>query len=136
LPVCILRWVLAHASAQNVNVGKHNIGRVGYQRVPLRTVPELQVLDTSAMETNGTEQDWAQDVNVLRIQVIPSLSVAVKSSTSVDVHIMTTKLEESGSVLKGLVETILLPIIGIVRELNSALDVFGIILACMSLTSE
>jgi hypothetical protein len=38
---------------------------------------------------------------------------------------MTTKLEESGGILVGLVETIFLPVVGVICELNRALDVWS-----------
>jgi hypothetical protein len=75
------------------------------------------------MKTDRTEEDRAKDVDIPRVQVIPCLTIAVKRSTTVDVHIVTAKLEESSGVLESLVEPVLLPVVGVVGELNCSLDV-------------
>lgn len=121
--VGILGRVAARASARDVNVGEDDICRIGHEVVPLRAVAKLQVLDSGTLEANCAKEDGAKDVDVLRIKVVPGLAVTVEGTTTVDVHIFATKLEESGGVLVSLVEGVLLPVVGIVGELDGSLDV-------------
>jgi hypothetical protein len=120
---CVLRRILAHTTTSNVDIREHHIARIGDKVVVLRTVSELQVLDTSSFETNRTEQNWTKDVDILSIKIIPCLTVAVECTASVDVHIFATKLEKRGRILEDLIESILLPVLRVVGELNSSLDV-------------
>jgi hypothetical protein len=52
------------------------------------------------------------------------LAVSVQSTTSVDVDVLAAELEEGGGVLEDLLEGVGLPVIGVVRELNVALDIY------------
>ena len=119
----IFSRVLAHTAARDVDVGEHDICGVGDERVPLWAVAELQVLDRRALETNSTEEDGAQDVDVLRIKVVPGLAVTVEGTAAVDVDILASELEEGGGVLESLVESVLLPVVGVVGELDGSLDI-------------
>lgn len=75
------------------------------------------------MQTNGTEENRSQNVDVLSIQIIPNLAVAVEEAAAVNVDVVATKLEEGSGVLEDLLERIRLPIIGVVGELNITLDI-------------
>lgn len=75
------------------------------------------------MEANCPKEYRSESVNVFGIQVIPDLAVAVESATSINVDVLTTKLEESGCVLKDLLEGVGLPIVRVVREEDVALNV-------------
>lgn len=75
------------------------------------------------MQTNGTEENRSQNVDVLSIQVIPNLAVAVEEAAAINVDVVSAKLEESRGVLEDLLERIRLPIIGVVGELNITLDI-------------
>jgi hypothetical protein len=123
LPVGVLGGVFRNTSASHVDVREDDISRVGHQRVPLRAVSELEIRDAAAMETDGAEKNGTQDVDVLCIQIIPCLTVTVESSTTIDIHVFSAELEEGCGILEGLVETILLPVISVVCELDCALDI-------------
>jgi hypothetical protein len=123
--VGVLGRILAGAAAEDVNVGENDVSRVGDECVPLWAVAELQVSNSSTLKTDGAEEDGTQNVNVLGIEVVPGLAVAVKSTTTIDVDILATKLEEGGGVLEGLVEGVLLPVVGVVGELDGSLDVWN-----------
>jgi hypothetical protein len=89
------------------------------------------------MEANGAEENGSQDVDVLGVQIIPDLTVPVESATSIYVDIITTELEERGSILKGLIECVLLPIIRIIGELDRALNVYSLgQLTCLQCREE
>lgn len=121
--VSVLGWVRGRAAAEDVDVREDDICGVGNQRVPLRAVAELQVLDSGALQADGAEEDWTKDVNVLGVEIVPGLAVAIKSSATIYIDILATKLEESGGVLEGLIERILLPVVGVVGELDHSLNV-------------
>ena len=75
------------------------------------------------MQTNSTEENRSQNVDVLGIQIIPNLAVAVEEAAAVNVDVVSTKLEESRGVLEDLLERVCLPVIGVVGELNITLDI-------------
>jgi hypothetical protein len=75
------------------------------------------------VQTHSTEEDRSQDVDVLSIQVIPDLAIAIEESTTIDVHIIATKLEECGGVLEDLLESVCLPVVCVVGELDVTLDI-------------
>jgi hypothetical protein len=75
------------------------------------------------VETDSAEKDWSQDIDVLCIQVVPGLTIAIKGSTTINIYVVSTELEEGSGILESLVECILLPVISVVRELNRALDI-------------
>ena len=76
------------------------------------------------METNGTEENGSKNVDVLRIQVVPSLAISIKSAATVHVDVCSAQLEKGGGVLEDLLESVRLPVIGVVGELNVTLDVY------------
>ena len=118
------------------DVVEDDVGTVCNPVVVLRRVSEIQVGDRAAMQANSAKQDGAQDVDVLGIEVIPDLTVAVEDTSTVDVDISATELKERGGVLEGLVECILLPVVGVVCELDVTLDVCGRRLCQRSCTSK
>lgn len=75
------------------------------------------------MQANNTKQNGSQNIDVLSIQVIPDLAVAVEEASAIDIHIVSTELEECCGVLEDLLEGVCLPIIGIVGKLDIALNV-------------
>ena len=119
----ILGGVAACAGAGDIDVGEDHVSGVGDECVPLRAVAELQILDGRAFEADGSEEDWTKDVDILGVEVVPSLTVAVQGSTSVDVDVLATELEKGGGVLEGLEEGVLLPVVGVIGELNRSLYV-------------
>jgi len=76
-PIRVLSRVLALAAAKDVDVVEDHVGRVSDERVPLRTVSELQIGDGGAFRADDTEEDGPQDVDVLGVEVVPSLAVSV-----------------------------------------------------------
>lgn len=74
------------------------------------------------MKTDGPEQNRAQHVFVLRIEVIPDLAVSVEHPASIDIDISPTELEKRGGVLVDLLEAVFLPVGGVVRELDVRLN--------------
>ena len=75
------------------------------------------------MQTHSTKQNRSQDVDVLSIQIIPDLAVTIEETTTVDIDIISSELEEGGGILEHLLKSIGLPIIRVVGELNRSLDV-------------
>lgn len=51
------------------------------------------------------------------------MAIAIKKATTIDVDVVAAKLKKGGCVLKDLLESIGLPIVGVVGELNIALDI-------------
>lgn len=120
--VRVLGRVLGHGAARDVDVGEDDVGAVGDQVVPLRAVAQLQVRDGAALEADGAEQDGPEDVDVLGVQVVPHLAVAVERAAAVDVHVFAAQLEEGSGILEDLLEGIGLPVVGVIGELERALD--------------
>lgn len=75
------------------------------------------------MQTHSTEEDWSQNVDVLSIQVIPDLAIAIEETTAVDIHVISSELEECGGILEDLSESICLPVVCVVGELDVTLDI-------------
>lgn len=75
------------------------------------------------LDTSDTKEDGSEDVNVLGVEVIPGLTVAIEHTASIHIHILTTKLEEGGGVLERLVESVGLPVVRVIGELDIPLDV-------------
>ena len=75
------------------------------------------------MKTNRTKQDRAKCVDILSVQVVPDLAVAVDRASTVDVDVGAAELEEGRGILKDLLEGVCLPVIGVVGELDRSLDV-------------
>ena len=79
--VRVLGRVLALGEAADVDVVEHDIGAVGHEVVVLRAVAEDEVRDDAVLEAVDADQHGPQRVDVLGVQVIPDLPVAVESST-------------------------------------------------------
>ena len=122
-PVRVLGRVVALAVPADVQVREDDVAAVGDEVVVLRRVAELEVRDAAAVQADRAEEDGAQDVDVGGVQVVPDLAVAVEGAAAVDVHVRPAELEEGGGVLEGLVEGVGLPVVGVVGELDVALDV-------------
>lgn len=125
--ICILRFVFAGRVASNVEVIEDDIRTVSQEVIPLRRVTKVEIRDRSAMQANCAEQDRAQDVDVLSIEVVPYLTIAVQHAAAVDVDVFTTNLEKRRGVLVNLVESVVLPVVRVVGKLNVALDVCQLI---------
>lgn len=78
------------------------------------------------MQADGAEEDGPQDVDVLRVEVIPDLAIAVDGTATVDVDIGAAELEEGGDVLEDLGKGVRLPVRGVIGELDVALNVCGL----------
>ena len=119
----VLGWVLALTGSRDGDVREQDIGAVGDPVVVLRAVAEVQVLDSRVVQADSTEEDRSENVYVLSIQIIPDLAVAVKETTTIDVHIISTELEECGGVLEDLLESVRLPVVCVVGELDVTLNI-------------
>ena len=75
------------------------------------------------LEASDAKEDGTEDVNVLSVEIIPYLAVAIEHAAAVYVHIFATKLEEGGGILECLVEGVRLPVVCVVGELDISLDV-------------
>lgn len=75
------------------------------------------------MQANNTKQNRSQNIDVLSIQIIPDLTVAVEEASAIDIDIISTELEECCGILEDLLESVCLPVVGVVGELNVALNV-------------
>jgi len=51
------------------------------------------------------------------------LAVSVDETTTVDIDVVSTELEEGGNILENLLECICLPIVGVIGKLDVALNV-------------
>ena len=89
----------------------------------MRGVPQVQVANAACAQSNGTEQDGPQDVDVLGVEIIPDLAVAVQSAASVNVNVFPAELEERCGVLEHLLEGIGLPVVCVIGEENVSSDV-------------
>ena len=123
VPIGVLRRTRTLARSLNCDVGEDHIGGVRNEVVPLRAVPHVDIRNVSTLETDGAKQDRAQDVDVLGIEIVPDLAVAIDGSAAIDVDVLAAELEEGGCVLEDLVEGVLLPVVGVICELDCALDV-------------
>ena len=123
VPIGVLRRTRTLARSLNRDVGEYDIGGIGNEVVPLRAVPHVEIRNVSTLKTDGAEEDRTQDVDVLGVEIVPDLAVAINSSAAVDVDVLATELEEGGCVLEDLVEGVLLPVVGVICELDCALDV-------------
>ena len=75
------------------------------------------------LEASDAEEDGTENVDVLSVEIVPYLAVAIEHAATVHVHIFTTKLEEGGGILECLVEGVRLPVVCVVGKLDIALDV-------------
>ena len=121
--ISVLGGVVVRAATSNVDVAEDDIGAVDDEVVLLRAVAELEVGNGAALQANGAEQDGPQDVDVLGIQVVPHLAIAVEGAAAVDVDVLASELEEGGRILENLLEGIGLPVMSVVCELDSSLDI-------------
>ena len=121
--ISILRFVLAGRVAPDVEVVEDDICTVGQKVIPLGRVAKVKIRDGSAVQADCAEQDRTKDVDVLSIEIVPDLAIAVQHAAAVDVNIFATNLEERSSVLVDLVESVVLPVVRVVGELDVALDI-------------
>jgi len=75
------------------------------------------------VQTHSTEEDGSQDVDILSIQVIPDLAIAIEETTTIDVDIVSAELKECGGILENLLESVCLPVVCVVGELDVTLDI-------------
>lgn len=76
------------------------------------------------LDASNTKQDGSENVDVLGVEIVPYLTVAIEHAASIHIHIITTELEECSGILEGLVEGVGLPIVGVISELDVALNVW------------
>ena len=119
----VLRRAFALTGTCDVDVVERDARTVGDPGVVLRRVAENQIGDRTMFEASYTKQDGAENVDVLGVEVVPGLTVTIEHAAPVHVHILATKLEEGGGVLESLVEGVGLPVVGVIGELDIALDV-------------
>jgi len=121
--ISVLGGVLALTGSRDGDVREQDIGAVGNPVVVLRAVAEVQVLNSRVVQTHSTEEDGSQDVDILSIQVIPDLAIAIEETTTIDVDIVSAELEECGGILENLLESVCLPVVCVVGELDVTLDI-------------
>lgn len=76
------------------------------------------------MQTDCTEKNGSKGVDVLRVKVIPDLAIAIESAATVNIDVFATQLEKGCGVLVGVVESVLLPVVRVIGELNCSLDIY------------
>lgn len=118
----ILGRIVAFAEPADVDPVKQHVRRVCDEMVPLRRVAQLQRTDRAPVQADDAHQDRPQDQVVLRVQVVPHLPVAVQRAGAVDVDVFAAELEEGRRVLEALSEGVRLPVVGVVGELDVAVD--------------
>lgn len=123
-PIGVLRRAARHTASRNGNIAKHDVCRICNQVVPLRRISEVQIGDATAVQADSAKKDGAQDVDVFGIEIIPHLAVAVERASAKYIDICAAELEEGGCVLEDLLEGVGLPVVGVVCELDGALDVY------------
>ena len=74
------------------------------------------------MQADCPEQNRPQHIHILRVEIIPHLPIPIQHPTTVHINVLAAKLEERGGVLVDLLETMLLPVVRVVGELDVALD--------------
>ena len=102
---------------------EHQVRRIRNEIVPLRRISEIEVGDAAAVEADGAEEDGAERVDVAGVEVVPGLAVAVEGAAAEDVDVLAAELEEGGAVLEVVFEGVGLPVGGVGRELDCALDI-------------
>lgn len=80
-PIGILGSGLALAEAADVDVVEDDIGGVGDKVIVLRAVAQHQVGDDAVVEAVDAEEHGPEGVDVLGVEVVPDLSVAVDGAT-------------------------------------------------------
>jgi len=115
--------VVACASARDIDGIKYDIGRIGHEMVIFRAVSQVQIADCRVVETNDAHEDGSQNIFVLCVEIIPDLSVTVNGSSTININIVASELEESSGVLEDLLERVGLPVCRVVRELNITLNI-------------
>lgn len=109
--------------SRDVDAIIENVCRVGDEVVPLWGIAQVQRANGTPIQTNNAKQNRAEDKSVLCVQIVPDLTITVQSAASINVHVLTTELEEGRCILEDLLESIRLPVIGIVGELDGSLDI-------------
>ena len=99
------------------------MARVGDPDIVLRRVPKLEVGDRATRQSYDAEEDWTEYVYVFSVKVVPYLAITIQSTTTIDVNILTTKLEEGCCILEDLFEGICLPVVCVVGEENIPTDI-------------
>lgn len=74
------------------------------------------------MKLDNSEQDRSQSVNVLGVEIVPDLTVAIEHATAIDIDIFASELEEGRCILEDLGEAVGLPVVRVICELDVALD--------------
>lgn len=123
--ISVLRRIVTRTVSTNVEILKDDVGAVGEEVVPLRRVSQVEVGNGSAVQTDGAEEDRSENVDVFGVEVVPDLTISVEHTAAIDVNILAADLEEGRGVLEGLEEAVFLPVVGVIGELDVALNVYG-----------
>lgn len=91
--------------------------------VPLRRITEVQRTNGTTIEPNNSNQHRTKNKSINGVEVIPDLTISIKSTATIDVDVLSTQLEEGGGILVDLGECILLPIVGIICESDISLNI-------------
>lgn len=74
-------------------------------------------------DASDAKEDRAENVDILSVEIVPNLTIAIEHATTVHIHIFTSELEEGGSILEGLVEGVGLPVVRIIGKLDIGLNI-------------
>jgi hypothetical protein len=122
--ICILGHILAAAKSRDINSIKQHISGIGHEVVPLRRIAKLERTNGATLQSDDTHQNGTQDESILCIQIIPDLTISIEGTIAIHIDILAAELEEGRGVLVDLLESICLPVIGVIGELNMALDFY------------
>lgn len=112
------------ADGSDSDIGKNHIARVRDDVGPEWRVVQIEIGHRATFEPNCGEEDRTLHSLIGVKQIPPRLTVAFEGTTSVDIDILSTKQEETSSILEVKLESIRLPELGVVGEGDAALDVY------------
>lgn len=112
------------ANCSNSDVGEDDIARVRDNIGPEGRVVQVEVGDRATFQPNCGEEDRSLYSLIGVEQIPPRLTIAFEGASSVDIDVLSTKQEETSSILEVELESIRLPEFGVVGEGNAALDVY------------
>lgn len=94
---------------------------------PIGRVDEVDVSHTTTFQADDREQDWSHDGRIDLKKFPPDLPLSVNSPAAVDIDVFAANLEEGGLILEGVLEAVGLPVVGVCREFDRALNIFYLI---------
>lgn len=114
--IAILGWVGGRGSDVDGNAREVDIGAVGDQVEPKGTVDEMQIFERGVVQAVDAYEHRPLGIDVLRIQVVPDLTLSIERTSAKDFNARATELEEGGGILEAQRKGIGLPVVGVVCE--------------------